>query len=307
LIYALFGTCSPQGIAGLAVGLFVWVTFTLFIYNNSSVNCGLGFLLAYFGTGAMIKGCGKSGSAGLGTMVFNLLFTVAIMTVIDTLFQGKDSASTQAYNALIGSCNSIKKSIADVHNKNSRRVEFRGAVLASLSLAETMGACADNEPRWQKSPWRAKTFSKAVETAYNMRYILYGLKYAVAHGSAAADKSEQFLAALDCQDFQECVLRPDARMSQVEDLLQILINETDFRQASYMKVEDDIVNSGNSKYDQLVETACQSLSKMDMIAAKSSSDSLEFDHTIVISYNLAALGALVAQARGISCSVILQG
>jgi hypothetical protein len=65
LIYALFGTCTPQGVAGLAVGLFIWVSFTLFMYNNSSVNCGLGFLLAYFGTGAMIKGCGKSGSHGL--------------------------------------------------------------------------------------------------------------------------------------------------------------------------------------------------------------------------------------------------
>jgi hypothetical protein len=307
LIYALFGTCSPQGVAGLAVGLFVWVSFTLFIYNNSSVNCGLGFLLAYFGTGAMIKGCGKSGSAGLGNMVFNLLFTVAIMTVIDTIFQGKDTASNQAYNALIGSCNSIKKSIADVHNRNSPRIEFRGAVLNSLSLAETMGGCADMEPRWQKSPWRSKTFTKSLEVAYNMRYILYGLKYAIAHGSAAADKSEQYLAALECKDFQECVSRPDARMSQVEDLLDILINDTDFRQDSYMKVEDDIVNSGISKFDDLVVTACKNLSKIEKIAAKSSSPSLEFDHTIVISYNLAALGALVAQARTISSSIILQG
>jgi hypothetical protein len=307
LIYALFGTCSPQGVAGLAVGLFVWVSFTLFMYNNSSVNCGLGFLLAYFGTGAMIKGCGKSGSAGLGNMVFNLLFTVAIMTTIDTIFQGRKTASDQAHEALVGSCNSIKKSIADVHNKDSPRVEFRGAVLNSLSLAETMGGCADMEPRWQKSPWRSKTFTKSLEVAYNMRYILYGLKYAIAHGSSAADKSEQYLAALECQDFMECVSRPDARMTQVEDLLQILVNDTDFRQASYTKVEDDIVNSGTSKYDQLVEKACQSLSKIDQIAAPSSNPSLEFDHTIVISYNLAALGALVAQARNISSSVILQG
>jgi len=307
LIYALFGTCTPQGVAGLAVGLFIWTSLTLFIYNNSSVNCGLGFLLAYFGTGAMIKGCGKSGSSGLGTMVFNLLFTVAIMTLVDTIFQGKDTASSQAYNSLISSCNSIKKSIADVHNRNSPRVEFRGAVLNSLAHAETMGGCADNEPRWQKSPWRAKTFTQALDVAYNMRYILYGLKYAVAHGSQAADKSPQYLSALECEEFQQCVLRPDARMTQVEELLQILVNETDYRNASYMKVEDEIVDSGVSKFEELVGKACKSLSKMPAVAKDSQADTLETDHTIVVSYNLAALGALVAQARTISCSVILQG
>jgi hypothetical protein len=240
-------------------------------------------------------------------MVFNLLFTVAIMTIIDTVFQGRQTASDQAHEALVGSCNSIKKSIADVHDKNKPRVEFRGAVLASLSVAETMGGCADMEPRWQKSPWRSKTFTKALEVAYNMRYILYGLKYAIAHGSSAADKSEQYLTALECEDFLEVVSRPDTRMTQVEDLLQILVNDTDYRQESYMKVEEAILDSGTSKYDKLVEKACQTLSKIDMIAAPSSNPSLEFDHTIVISYNLAALGALIAQARTISSSVILQG
>lgn len=307
LIYALFGTCTPQGVAGLALFLWIWVAFSLFIYNNSTVNCGLGFLLAYFGTGAMLKGCGQSGSGGLGTMVFNLLFTVAIMTVVDMIFQGKDTASTQAYNALISSCASLRKSIADVHDRNSPRVEFRGAVLNSLSLADTMGGCADQEPRWQKTAWRAKTFTKALDVAYNMRYILYGLKYAVAHGASAADKSEQYLEALTCEDFQQCVSRPDARMNQVEDLLQILINETDSRNPSYMKVEDDIVGSGTSQFDDLVAKACKSLSKIDKIAAKSTSQTLEMDHTIVISYNLAALGALVSQARTLSGGIILEG
>jgi len=307
LIYALFGTCTPQGVAGLVVGLFLWLSFTLFIYNNSSVNCGLGFLLAYFGTGAMIKGCGKSGSSGLGTMVFNLLFTVAIMTLVDTIFQGKDTASSQAYNSLISSCASIKKSIADVHNRANPRIEFRGAVLNSLSLAETMGSCADNEPRWQKSPWRAKTFAKALDVAYNMRYILYGLKYAIAHGAVAADKSEQYLAALECDEFQDCVLRPDKRMTQVEDLLQILVNETDFRSAAYMQIEDEVVDTGESHFEENVAKVCKALSKIDKVAQKSTSPTLETDHTIVISYNLAALGALIAQARTLSGGIILEG
>jgi len=240
-------------------------------------------------------------------MVFNLLFTVAIMTIVDTIFQGRDTAANQAYNALISACNSIKKSIADVHNKDSPRIEFRGAVLGSLSLAATMGACADNEPRWQKSPWRAKSFSMAVDVAYNMRYILYGLKYAVAGGANAADKSEEYLAALQCEEFQQCAGLPENRMSQVEGLLQILVNETDFRNDSYMTVEDEIVGSGVSRFDDRVSKACKALSKIDIVAAKSPSDSLEMDHQIVISYNLAALGALISQARSISSGIILQG
>lgn len=307
LIYALFGTCTTQGVLGLALGLFMWLSFTLFIYNNSSVNCGLGFLLAYFGTGAMIKGCGRHGSDGLGTMVFNLLFTVAIMTVVDTVFQGRSTASGQAHEALISSCNSIKKSIEEVHDKNIRRIEFNGEVLKSLAFAETMGACADQEPRWQKSPWRAKSFAKAVDMAYNMRYVLYGLRYAIAHGANAADKSEQFLEALACPEFQQCVERPENRMTQVEDLLQILINETDYRNATYMKVEDEVIERAPSSFPDQIAKACKALSKIDIIATKSLSPSLETDHTIVISYNLAALRALVAQARTISSGIILEG
>merc|ERR1719420_435488 len=106
-----------------------------------------------------------------------------------------------------------------------------------------------------------------------MRYILYGLKYAIAHGASAADKSDQYLEALSCEEFQQCVSRPDARMAQVEDLLQILINETDFRQASYMKIEDETIAGGSSKYDELVAKACKALSKNDIIKANSSSDS----------------------------------
>merc|ERR1719310_1386346 len=101
LMYALFGGCRLQALIGLPIMLFIWLNLTLFIYNNSSVNCGLGFLLAYFGTGPMLIGCGKSNSGGLATMVVNLLCTVVVMITVDTLFQGKDTASEQSYNTLI--------------------------------------------------------------------------------------------------------------------------------------------------------------------------------------------------------------
>jgi len=306
-MYALFGGCSVQALVGLPIILFIWLCFTLFIYNNSSVNCGLGFLLAYFGTGPMLIGCGKSNSGGLAAMVVNLLCTVVIMIIVDTIFQGKDTASQQSYNMLLSSLKQIQNSISEIFDKDVSTLKFGGRVLAALGTAETLGAAADNEPRWQKTPWRNSTFTKSIEMGYNMRYILYGMKYAAVGGSDPGPRNEQLLAALDVDEFKKCAGRPAQRMEQVEDLLSILVNETDGRSSPYMQIEDKVVDGAASKYDQMVSDACDALNKDRVVASLSNSSSLEQDHTIQISYQLAGLGAMIGECRHLAGGIIEEG
>jgi len=307
LMYALFGGCRLQSLIGLPITLFLWLSLTLFIYNNSSVNCGLGFLLAYFGTGPMLIGCGRSTSGGLATMVVNLLSTVVVMIVVDTIFQGKDTASEQSYNTLIAGLNQIRESISEIFDKNVTQLKFGGRVLAALGTAETLGAQANNEPRWYKTPWRHGTFTRSIEMGYNMRYILYGMKYAAVGKSEAGSRCVQLETALDVEEFRACAGRPAQRMAQVQDLLTILVNETDGRTGSYMKIEQSIVDGAASKYDKMVEAAVKALNANSVVAALPTSDTLEQDHTVQISYQLAGLGAMIGECRNLAGGIIVEG
>lgn len=307
LMYALFGGCRLQALIGLPIVLFSWLCLTLFIYNNSTVNCGLGFLLAYFGTGPMLIGCGKSNSGGLASMVVNLLSTVVVMITVDTIFQGKDTASQQSYNELIASLDQIRRSIAEIFNKDVRELKFGGRVLAALGTAETLGAQANNEPRWYKTPWRHGTFTRSIEMGYNMRYILYGMKYAAVGGSDAGPRCQQLEAALDVAEFQACASRPATRMEQVQDLLSILVFEMDGRGNKYMNIEDDVVAAAASKYDQMVADAVKALNANSAVTQQPQGDSLEQDHTVQISYQLAGLGAMIGECRNLAGGIIVEG
>lgn len=306
-MYALFGGCTMQALVGLPTILFLWLSLTLFIYNNSSVNCGLGFLLAYFGTGPMLIGCGRSNSGGLASMVVNLLCTVVVMIVVDTIFQGKDTASEQSYNTLIASLAQIRASISEIFDKNVQELKFGGRVLAALGTAETLGAQANNEPRWQKTPWRSATFTRSIEMGYNMRYILYGMKYAAVGGSDAGPRNPQLEVALDVEEFKACAGRPAQRMEQVQDLLSILVNETDGRSFKYSQIEDKVVDGAASKYDQMVAAAVKALNADRTVAAMPTSKSLEQDHTVQISYQLAGLGAMIGECRSLAGGIIVEG
>jgi len=78
---------SMQPNSGMAAMLFIMVCFTFFLYMNSTVNSYLAFLLVYYSTGRMIQGCGLGGGISLGTVVLNLLITIIVMTIVDTIFQ----------------------------------------------------------------------------------------------------------------------------------------------------------------------------------------------------------------------------
>merc|ERR1719198_1173761 len=185
-------------------------------------------------------------------MVVNLLSTVVVMITVDTIFQGKDTASEQSYNTLIAALKQIRASISEIFDKNVRELKFGGRVLAALGTAEALGAQANNEPRWQKTPWRHATFTRSIDMGYNMRYILYGMKYAAVGGSDAGPRNQQLEAALEIAEFRACAGRPAQRMEQVQDLLSILIKETDGRGFKYMQIEDKVVDAAASKYDQMV-------------------------------------------------------
>jgi hypothetical protein len=310
LIYLIIGLkCGIWATVGMALMLFIMVCFTFFLYMNSTVNSYLAFLLVYYSTGRMIQGCGLGGGLSLGTVVLNLLITIIVMTVIDTIFQ-KGTASELAVEALMKGWNDIKSQVEDLHNPDNKTITFRTSeTLSQLTLAEALGGFADQEPRWSKTPWRAGTFNKAVATAFDIRYILTGMHLAAAGGdnSPGSEKSEKMMAALQLEKFCDLTGRPTKRIDQTMALLAILSHETEQPCEKYEAAEVEVMKTFRRQYGTLMDEVIVMANNDPKIMISDTSDSLETDHAAQISYQLAAIDALIQAVRDLEGEIIFEG
>jgi len=310
LIYLIIGLkCGIWATVGMAIMLFVMVCFTFFLYMNSTVNSYLAFLLVYYSTGRMVQGCGLGGGLSLGTVVLNLLITIIVMTVVDTIFQ-KGTASDLAVEALMKGWEDIKTQVVDLHNPDKKEIVFRTTeTLQQLTLAQALGGFADQEPRWSKTPWRAGTFNKAVATAFDVRYILTGMHLAASGGdnNAGSAKSDKLLAALQLERFCDLTSRPIKRIDQTMALLSILSHESEQPCDAYDAAEVEVMKTFRRQYGTLMDEVIDMANKDVKIMIADMSDSLESDHAAQISYQLAAIDALIQAVRDLEGEIIFEG
>jgi len=310
LIYLIIGLkCGIWATVGMAIMLFIMVCFTFFLYMNSTVNSYLAFLLVYYSTGRMIQGCGLGGGLSLGTVVLNLLITIIVMTVVDSIFQ-KGTASELAVEALMKGWEDIKNQVQDLHNPGKLKIVFRTSeTLSQLTLAEALGGFADQEPRWSKTPWRAGTFNKAVATAFDVRYILTGMHLAASGGDNNSDsiKSDKMTAALKLEKFCDLTSRPTKRIDQTMALLTILSHETEQPCEEYEAAEKEVMLTFRRKYGDLMDQVIEMANRNEQIMVASLEDSLEKDHAAQISYQLAAIDALIQAVRDLEGEIIFEG
>lgn len=310
LIYLIIGLkCGIWATVGMAIMLFIMVCFTFFLYMNSTVNSYLAFLLVYYSTGRMIQGCGLGGGLSLGTVVLNLLITIIVMTVVDTVFQ-KGTASELAVEALMKGWNDIRTQVEDLHNPDKKEITFRTTeTLSQLTLAQALGGFADQEPRWSKTPWRAGTFNKAVATAFDVRYILTGMHLAAAGGdnTPGSVKSEKMMAALQLEKFCHLTSRPTGRIEQTMALLTILAHETEQPCENYEAAEKEVMKTFRRQYGTLMDEVIAMANRDVKIMIPDTSDSLETDHAAQISYQLAAIDALIQAVRDLEGEIIFEG
>lgn len=310
LIYLIIGLkCGILATVGMALVLFVMVCFTFFLYMNSTVNSYLAFLLVYYSTGRMIQGCGLGSGLSLGAVVLNLLITIIVMTIVDTIFQ-KGTASELAVEALLVGWDDIKNQVRDLHSPTKKEIVFRTSeTLSQLTLAQALGGFADQEPRWSKTPWRAGTFNKAVATAFDVRYILTGMHLAAAGGDNSPDstKSEKMMAALQLEKFCDLTSRPTKRIDQTVALLTILSHETEQPCEAYEAAEVEVMKTFRRQYGALMDEVIAMANKDVKIMIPDTSDSLETDHAAQISYQLAAIDALIQAVRDLEGEIIFEG
>jgi len=310
LIYLIIGlNCSIWATIGMSLVLFIMVCFTFFLYMNSTTNSYLAFLLVYYSTGRMIQGCGKGSGLSLGTVVLNLLITIIVMTVVDTCFQ-KGTAAEMATKALMDGWSDIKQQIVDLHDPDKKQIVFKTSeTLGQLSLAQALGGFADQEPRWSKTAWRAGTFNKAVNTAFDVRYILTGMHLAASGGDNAPGtaKSAKLLAALQLEKFCDLTSRPIKRIDQTMDLLQILSHDSEQPCDKYEAAEAEVMKTFRRKYGALMDEVIDMANKDVNIMIPDTSDSLETDHAAQISYQLAAIDALIQSVRDLEGEIIFEG
>jgi len=310
LIYLIIGvTCGPVQTIGMVLVLFIMVNFTFFLYMNSKENSYLAFLLVYYSTGRMIQGCGLKDSLSLGTVVLNLLITIIVMTIVDTIFQ-KGTASELAVNALMKGWADLKSQISDLHDPAKDTIVFKTSEMKNhLLLAQALGGFADQEPRWSKTAWRAGTFNKSIAAAINVRYILTGMYLAAAGGDCApgSQKGAKLKAALQLEKFFEMACRPIKRIDQTTALLCILSHETEQACVEYDAAEAEVMKTFRRPYGKLLDEVIDMANKDVNIMIADMSDSLETDHAAQICYQLAAIDALINVVRDLEGEIIFEG
>lgn len=303
---SVFGVCSSGNYISLSVGLFLWLAITLFIYNNSSTNAGLGFLLAYFGNSALLRGCGHVDASGaFRNMVVGLIITVVFMLVIDHFFQ-TEVASQVAHGKLSDSMDAVAKSLEKAFDPTLPKVEFAGKISTALGQATAWGALADAEPRFDKIPWRHATFEAALRSGNKILCIVNGLKRALVGTSPDSTKSNAMLQCASNEKFKECTTRPKVRIDQCKQLLQILIHEEEGRPNDIEANKNAIKKEGTGKFAKYTEDAITALNNLSF-QMPSKESSLEDDFACQMSYQFLALREIVGECRMIAGAVIEQG
>merc|ERR1740117_81213 len=251
----------------------------------------------------------------IGNIVMDLLMTIVIVASFDMLFQ-KDTAANMARTQFTLAWKMTKDSLNKVTDPNYPTIDFGGGkLLGAITLAESMGALADAEARWHRTPWRGNTFKSACASAVRIRYILTGMKAAAAGERDAAatkvDKPETLLQLQNIDGWAAVKNRPIVKMDQVDQLLVILGHEISGTNTGYKTAEDEVkVGSKSRVFGGLVAkvAANANSNKVLMDSARGmTSSSLESDAAARQSYLLGALSALLNEVRALESQIIFEG
>jgi len=308
-VISIFATdCSWAGMGALMVAVLFWMTFTFFIYHNSPTNSYFAFLLGYAGTMGMISGCGQVSGFTIAHTIMDLLMTIVIMATLDLLFE-KETAASSAHKALLKAWISIKTSIEELLDPSVPNIHFhQGKILGELDHAANLGVLAENEARWGRTPWRAKTFDDALNTATRIRYILTGMKCAAAGGTQAVEKPAAMRALMQLEGWEAASQRPVLKMTQVQEMLVILRHEVDGMCEDYQRAEIEVKQSIRHVFEDLLYKVVDDANRDPLLmvaASDAESETLEGDPAARQSYLVVSLRAIIEECRLVQSKIIL--
>eukprot|EP00931_Biecheleriopsis_adriatica_P073025 TRINITY_DN47397_c0_g1_i1.p1 TRINITY_DN47397_c0_g1~~TRINITY_DN47397_c0_g1_i1.p1 ORF type:complete len:854 (+),score=126.79 TRINITY_DN47397_c0_g1_i1:46-2562(+) len=240
LIHRLFITCAWYNSLILAVILFIWVSFNIFIYYNSAVFATIGCLLAAFGATKILGGCEFNVDAteteshllsGYSSIVTTVI-AVSVIIAVDVAFC-QERASDMTFRAITDAWQAITAAIENNFDSKVKETRYhKQEVLGKIMTAEALGQEAAMEPRFHRTAWPESTFSSTIQFAHNMRYNLTNMEYTIAHDNENGGmKTDAILQIEQIPTFGRLPEILVSKMRILETLLKVFIHENELPMA----------------------------------------------------------------------------
>lgn len=220
----------------------------------------------------------------------------------------KETAASRAHSALVKAWASIKNAIDELLDSSVPDIRFhQGRILGELSHAESLGVLAEEEARWGRTPWRAKTFNDALDAATRIRYILTGMKCAAAGGTQAVEKPAAMRALMQLEGWEPAAQRPIFKMQQVQDMFVILRHEVDGVCEEYQRAETEVKRSFRHVFEDLLYKVVDDANRDPLLmvaASEAESETLEGDPASRQSYLVVSLRAIIEECRLVQSQIM---
>jgi hypothetical protein len=174
LIGVVFSSCSSMSLLGNTISITVWIWLNLVGYFMNREFSYLCFVLALFGQNKIVRSCGSELTVSMDDLVYHVVVTIGIMTLVD-LLTPTQPASSQAAAVIEKAWSKLQTDVSDIFNGNQNENQTqlvgnaageharKGDIRALISKAQLLGAAAESEPRFAKVPWRAQSYKCFVE------------------------------------------------------------------------------------------------------------------------------------------------
>lgn len=270
MVYALFAWCAWWGYVVICLSVILWLISTLFVYYNSSEFGYIGCLMAAFGTKYMLQGCSNEQFLPTNTYytIINTVVGITIMTFCDMTIT-QTPTSHLASNALMDAWDMYAKAVNDLFDPSVEQVRFHhGLLLGKLAEATRLGDEAAKEPRFYRTPWRARLFEHAVKAMFLIRMYLCVMECGAAKNGRDGNKKSYTVTRIEnMKAFDEVKKDISTKIAQIRMLFSIFTYERDGDPFESMDMASLTASRHTEKkhIDELLKEVSSSLSSEEIL------------------------------------------
>jgi len=304
MMYAILGYCTILSLALMGATIWLWSAGMMFLYFHSVKYSSIGCFLTVFGLQSLLQGCNEVfDPKNKYNVIVNAVLAIAIIIIVDLLFAW-GRAAEKAYAAYVTAYDEIRSLWHQVLSPQELKTsKIPVSVTQTLSTALMLGAEADEEPRYWRTPWRSRLFGLYVDTTNNIRVILGNLSYAASEQSRLGrHKRNMYLSITQIQGFQDVLETTMTKLDLMKTLSAIFMHET----PSIFKPLLDDENYCNLALVQHrnLRNLIHTLNAQHLSGINKSIVTLEEDFSCVASVLIMSLKAAMSELRALQHKVV---
>jgi hypothetical protein len=224
LTHAFFVQCSLMSSLGSVTVVSAWIWLNLIGFFMNREFSYLCFVLALFGQNKMVVPCGNADATHF-TMVFEVVITIGIMTVVDMLTPTQTAADIAAttVETAWSKVTNLFEYVVDPNPLKSftsqKSTDRRAEIRQLITQAMDVGNDATAEPRFAKVAWRTNSYNLAVSMIRLMNASLISVEDLL----ETNEKVSKMIVKLP--SFQKLVELIRKEMSDIRNLLVVFRHE----------------------------------------------------------------------------------